>query len=83
MKIITMNNEALKRIPNQRAFLADVERQMDKLYGVKQYAGPVLFDHKGFVENPFDKKQPWERMYVDTGREEVVNLLKGEIDDDA
>ena len=87
MKIQVLNNSAtqvLEREGRLRGVLADLERESDKLFGIKTYDGPVLFNHSGKVipQTLHDRKEPWLRMKVDTGRSIVSIFTKGEIDDD-
>lgn len=78
----------LERDGRLRAVMADIERSMDKIYGVKTYNGPVLFDHSGNAMKStiplsvFDKREPWQRIKVDTGKGMGQIFTKGEVDDD-
>jgi hypothetical protein len=91
MKILFMQGEAMRQIEQRgatRAFLANIEKCCNKLYGVEQKVGPVLFNASGvpirktLPRNIFDEREPWEGMRLDVGGGEGYVLTKGEVTDE-
>jgi hypothetical protein len=91
MKIMMLREDVAKDLDGDgrmRAVLADMEAVSDKIFGVKTYDGPVLFDAGGSAikrtlpQSLFDKREPWECIKLDTGRGIGRIYTKGEIDDD-